>query len=256
MKLSLFLLSAAAMVNAATGEGLLTAEDDIAVVELETAANYVILAKSGISTVPNSPINGNIAVSPIGADAITGFGLIMDSSEQFSISPQVNNGGHVFAKSYGGATETALTTAVSDMQTAYDDAAGRSSNDEDKENLNSGDLGGLTLVPGVYTFGTNVLITNDVTFSGAGVYIIRTTGSVVQDANKNVILADGALAENIFWQVAGEVKVNAGGHMEGVLLVSTAVHFITGSTLNGRILAQTAVTLQKASITEMPVRSP
>jgi hypothetical protein len=63
-------------------------------------------------------------------------------------------------------------------------------------------------------------------------------------------LEEGAKAKNIFWQVAGYVTVNAGAHMEGILLVKTKVDFITGSSLNGRVLSQTACTLQMASITE------
>jgi hypothetical protein len=63
-----------------------------------------------------------------------------------------------------------------------------------------------------------------------------------------VLLEGGALAKNVFWQVAGHVTVGAGGaHMEGVLLV--AVTFVTGSSLNGRILAQTACNLQIVAIT-------
>jgi hypothetical protein len=61
-------------------------------------------------------------------------------------------------------------------------------------------------------------------------------------------LTKGALANNINWQVAGNVKVMAGAHMEGILLVKTDVSLMTGSTLNGRVLAQTAVNLQMATV--------
>ena len=61
---------------------------------------------------------------------------------------------------------------------------------------------------------------------------------------------NGAKAENIIWAVAGEVTVGAGAHMEGILLAKTAIKFMTGSSLNGRIFAQTAATLQKAVITQ------
>jgi predicted acyltransferase (DUF342 family) len=72
----------------------------------------------------------------------------------------------------------------------------------------------------------------------------------VQAADTKVILAGGVLAKNIFWQVAGEVIVGADAHLEGVLLVKTAAVFKTGASLNGRILAQTACTLQMAVITQ------
>jgi hypothetical protein len=76
MKLNLLFLTATALVNAATA---------IETVNLGTAGDYVILAKSRISTVPDSSITGDIAVSPIAASAITGFELEMDSSEEFSL---------------------------------------------------------------------------------------------------------------------------------------------------------------------------
>jgi hypothetical protein len=241
MKLNLFLLSAAALVNAATATDT---------VELGTAGNYAILTKTGISTVPQSSVTGDIAVSPITAAAITDFSLVMDVSNHFSTSTQVT--GNVYAPDYHTPTPSTLTTAVSDMETAYTDAAGRT--DKAVSNLGGGDIGGLTLVSGLYTFETSINIAADITLDGGGdenaVFIIKTTGNVVQAANKNVNLQNGAQAKNIFWAVAGLVEVGAGAHMEGVLLVKTGVTFVTGSSLNGRILAQTACTLQMATIVE------
>jgi hypothetical protein len=245
MKLNLLLLSAAALVNAAT------ATDTIAVVDLKTAGDFVILAKTGISTVPASSITGNIAVSPITVAAITGFGLIMDSSGEFSTATQVT--GNVYGPDYTSPTPSELTTAVGDMETAYTDAAARSTTDANL-NLGGGAIGGMTLTSGVYTFDRDISIgtATKVYFSGTDtdVFILQTTGSVVQAANTEVILLGGALAKNIFWQVAGEVNVGAGAHLKGVLLVKTAVTFVTGSSLTGRVLAQTACTLQMATITE------
>jgi hypothetical protein len=76
------------------------------------------------------------------------------------------------------------------------------------------------------------------------------TGNLKQVANTKVILQNGALAKNIFWQVAGFVEVGAGAHMEGILLVQTAVTFVAGSSLKGRVLAQTACALDQATITQ------
>jgi hypothetical protein len=244
MNLKIFLLSACAMVNAASGEDA---------VDLRTAGNFVILAKTGISTVPDSKITGDIGVSPISSAAITGFNLAMHTSGKYSTDNEVQLEGKAFAPEYVDAG-TVLTTAVSDMQTAYTDAAGRSTTAANL-NLGGGLIGGLTLTPGVYTFTVDVQITTDLTFDGSAtdVFIIQTTGNIIQAANINVILADGAKAENIFWQVAGAVTVGAGAHLEGILLVKTDVTFVTGSSLNGRILAQTAANLQMATITEKPV---
>jgi hypothetical protein len=69
------------------------------------------------------------------------------------------------------------------------------------------------------------------------------------DGGYIVLLENGAAAENIFWQVKGYVEIGAKSHIEGTILTATAATFITESTLNGRIYAQTAVALQMAIIT-------
>jgi hypothetical protein len=142
------------------------------------------------------------------------------------------------------------------METAYTDAAGRTNDDADRKNVGGGTLGGDNpggktdpLTPGVYTFSTDVQLSGDVYFSDDGVYIIQISGNLVQAADYNVTLGS-AKPENIFWQVAGHVVVGTGAHMEGIILAKTKADFITGSSLNGRVLTQTACNLQKATITE------
>jgi hypothetical protein len=244
MKLNLLLLSAAALLNAATAA--------IDTVDLGAAGDYVILTKTGISTVPASSITGDIAVSPIAATAITGFGLVMDSGGEFSTASQI--AGKAFAATYASPIPTHLTTAVGDMETAYADAAGRPNTDAKRTNLGAGAIGGETLTPGVYTFGVDVSFSADIVFDADGddnaVFILQTTGSLLQAEDTTVTLVGGAQAKNIFWQVAGQVKVGAGSVLQGVLLVKTDVLFMTGSSLIGRVFAQTACDLQQAVITE------
>jgi hypothetical protein len=239
------LLSAAVLVNAAT------ATKDAVV--LGDAEDYTILAKTGISTVPDSDITGDIAVSPINAAAITGFDLILDKDGAFSTASQLSSTGKAFASDYKSPAPVDLTAAVGDMETAYNVAAGRVA---DSEELFDGLIGGKTLYTGVYKFTSDILINDDVTFDAQGeadaVFILQTSGSVKQATVTEVKLLNGAQAKNIFWQVAGEVVVNEVAAMQGVLLVKTAVTFITGSSLVGRVLAQTACTLQKATITPPP----
>jgi len=248
MKLNLFILSATAMVNAVvSGETF---------VDLGTAGDFAILSKAGISTVPDSSITGDIGVSPIAATAITGFTLTMDSSTEFSRSTQVKGNHKAMAADYTSPTSTKLTTAVSDMETAYTDAAARSTTDATYLNrgvLQTGEIGGATLAPGVYTFDRDVTISNGaVTFSGTStdIFIIQTSKSVKQAASTFVTLTGGALAKNIYWSVAEEFIMEDSAKMAGVLLVKTAVTMKTGSSLNGRILAQTAVVLQVATVKE------
>jgi len=256
MKLNLFILSATAMVNAVvSGEMFVETK-----VDLGTAGDFAILSKAGISTVPNSSITGDIGVSPIAATAITGFTLTADVTTTSSTSDQVS--GKAYAADYTSPTSSDLTTAVSNMETAYTDAAARSTSLSTATvnylNRGAGEIGGETLLPGVYTFDRDVTITNGpLVFDASGaddaedaVFIIKTTKSVKQAADIGVTLSGGALAKNIFWSVAEEFIMEADAHMEGVLLVKTAVTMKTGSSLNGRVLSQTAVVLQVATIVE------
>jgi hypothetical protein len=142
---------------------------------------------------------------------------------------------------------------VGAMKTAYTDAAGRPTGGLEKTNVLDGLIAVVTtLEAGVYTWSTGVDVTADITFTGSStdVFILQTSGNVLFADGIKVILAGGVKAENIFWQVAGLVDVGPTAHMEGVILAKTSVTFKTGSSLNGRILAQTAVILQKATITE------
>lgn len=131
-------------------------------IDLGSAGNFGVLAKTGISTVPGSSVTGDMGVSPIGSTAITGFSLTLDSTTTFSTSDQVT--GKVYASDYSAPTPSILTTAVSDMETAYTDAAGRTLPDHTE--LGAGDISGMTLAPGLYKWGTSVLINTDVTLAG------------------------------------------------------------------------------------------
>jgi hypothetical protein len=252
MKLNLLLLSAAALFSAASATEK---------VDLGTAGDYAILASSGISSVPASSINGHIAVSPIAATAITGFSLMMEPNEDWSTSTQVNNGGKAYAPEYSADVKKALITAVGDMETAYKDAAGRDADDDVADGgqtyneLGGGDIRGETLAPGVYTFNSTISINAHIYLQGTGegnndVFILRTTGSLLQAASTDVILTNGALAENVFWQVAGQVEVGASAKMNGIILVKTDALFKHSASLNGRVLAQTAVNLDHATIVQ------
>ena len=215
-------------------------------INLGTAGNYTILAKTGISSVPNSVITGDIAVSPISATAITGFSLVMDANNEFSGSSQVT--GKVWAADYTSPTPRKLTAAVGDMQTAYINAAGRSS---DYTELYTGDLSGQTLTPGVYKWGTGVLISTDVTLTGGpnDVFIFQIAKGITQAAGAKVILAGGVQAKNIFWQAAETVAIGTGSHFEGTILGKTNITLGTKASVNGRLLAQTAVTMIKSTVT-------
>ena len=96
-----------------------------------------------------------------------------------------------------------------------------------------------------------VRIPENVTLSGGAndVWILQTTGDLTMAASKRVILAGNAQAKNVFWQVAGKVTFSEISHFEGILLCKTEVTLQTSSTMNGRILTQTLVALQRATVT-------
>ena len=217
-------------------------------VNLRTAGNFVILAKSGISTVPSSAIVGDIGVSPIDQTAITAFSLILDPSGVFATSTQVT--GKVYAADFADPTPFNLTTAVGDMETAYNDAAGRTN--PNFTELGAGEIGGLTLVPGLYKWGTDLLITTDVTLSGSSndVWIFQIAGGITQANGTSVILAGGAQAKNIYWQCANIVSIGTSAHFEGIVLAQTSISVGTGASVIGILLAQTAVTLDANAITK------
>ena len=210
-------------------------------VNLGTASNFVILAKTGITTTGVTAITGNLGVSPIGSTAITGFGLILDRSGAYSKSTLVT--GKVYAANYAAPTPSMLTTAVSDMQIAYTNAAGRTN--PTVTELGAGNIGGLTLKPGLYKWGTGVSIRTDVTLTGGknDIWIFQVAGTLNISSGKKVILKSGAQAKNIFWQVAGVANLGSASVFNGNILGKTAVTMQSGATLNGRALVQTNVTM-------------
>ncbi len=214
-------------------------------VNLGTAGSFVILAKSRISTVPTSAITGDLGVSPAAASYITGFGLTADATNAFSTSPQVI--GKVYAADYAQPTPTKMTTAIGDMELAFTEAAARA---PDVTELGAGNIGGMTLIPGVYKWSSGLLIPADVTLSGSAtdVWIFQIAQDLTMSSATKIILAGGALPKNVFWQVAGAVTLGTGAHCEGVILTQTSATLRTGASIKGRLLAQTAVTIDGSTV--------
>jgi hypothetical protein len=96
------------------------------------------------------------------------------------------------------------------------------------------------------------MFSTDIAFEGDenDVFIMHTKQSLIQAAGTKVILQGGVQAKNIFWQVAGQAKVGASSQLQGILLVKKDALFMTGSFLDGRVLAQTACNLQMTVITQ------
>jgi len=218
-------------------------------VNLGTAGNFVILAKTGISTTGTTAITGDIGVSPAARTYITGFSDTLVGT--YATSPLVT--GKIYAADMTPPTPSNMTTAVSNMETAYTDAAGRTT--PDFTELYAGDVSGKTLAPGLYKWGTGVLITNaGVTISGSAtdIWIFQIAGNLTVSNGAIVTLAGGALAKNVFWQVAGGTGVTLGTTVQfkGVVLAQKGIVVNTGATVNGRLLVQTAVTLDSNTVTQ------
>ena len=153
----------------------------------------------------------------------------------------------MFAADYTQPTPARLTTAVGDMERAFTDAAGRA---PDVTELGAGDIGGKTLVPGIYKWGTGLDIPTDVTLAGSatGVWIFQIAQNLTMASARNVFLTGGALPKNVFWQVAGSVAIGTTAHIEGIILSQTSIALETGASITGRLLAQTAVTLDTGTV--------
>jgi hypothetical protein len=211
-------------------------------VNLGKAGGFVILTKTGITDVYASAVTGDVGVSPI-----TGAALLLRCTEVSGKVYSVDAAGPLPCAI---TDATFLTGAIGDMEFAYTDAAGRTS--PDFTELGAGEIGGKTLGPGLYKWATGVKITTDVTLSGGptDVWIFQVAGTLKEANAARITLAGGALAKNIFWQVAGAVTIGTTAHFEGIILAKTMIAVNTGATVNGRLLAQTAVTLQMNAVTQ------
>jgi len=217
-------------------------------VNLGSAGNFAILAKSAISTTGATAVVGDLGISPSAASFITGFAMIADSSNTFATSPYVT--GNIYAADYATPTPAMMTTAISDMEIAFTDAAGRTL--PDFTELYAGDISGQTLTPGLYKWGTGVLITSaGVTLTGGAddVWIFQISQNLTVENSAIVTLSGGAQAKNIFWQVDGQATLGTAANFKGNLLTQTLISFNTGAQMTGRALAQTAVTLNATTIT-------
>jgi len=219
---------------------LLSATSSLAAVNLGVAGNFAILSKTGITDVYKSAILGDIGTSPI-----TGAALLVSCAEVVGTIYTVDAGGPLPCRV---TSATMLTTAVGDMQAAYLDAAGRIN--PDFLNLGAGSIGGLTLTPGLYKWTSALIIPTDVKISGGhnDIFIFQVAGTLKMSSAVRVTLTGGAQAKNIFWVTSGAVTFGTTSHFEGNILGQTGINLQTGASINGRMLAQTAVTLQMNTV--------
>jgi hypothetical protein len=230
------------------GTEIITISNQLEGIDLKTAANYTILAETGISSLGSS-IQGDIGANA--ANSVTGFGtLTLDAGGEFSTSPQVS--GRVYLPNYTAPTPATLTAAVGDMGTAY--TTGGLATPPTSTELYAGDLSGQTIVGGIYKWSTSVAINSDVTLSGdaSDVWIFQIAGGITQKESTKVILSGGARAENVFWLSATTVALGTNANFEGIVLAKTDITVGANTSVNGRLLAQTRVDLGAGCVVDYP----
>lgn len=204
-----------------------------------TAANFVILAQSTITNVPTSVITGNVGLSPA-----TGAGIGLTCAEVTGVIYSVDAAGPLPCKV---TDATRLTAAISDMGTAYTNANSRA---PDYTELGAGNIGGMTLAPATYKWGTGVLIPTDVTLKGGpnDVWIFQIAQGLTVSSGVQIILAGGALPQNVYWATFAAADIGTTSKFNGTILSQTSITTKTGATINGRLLAGTAVNLSQNTV--------
>ena len=208
-------------------------------VNLGSAGNFIILGQSAITDVPSSAITGNVGLSPATGASI---GLAC---------PEVT--GNIYSVDAAGpackiTSAAALTTAFNDKGTAYTDAAGRA---PDYTELAAGNIGGMNLGPATYKWSTALSMTSNVTLTGGphDVWIFQVAQGLVVSSGVQIVLAGGALPQNIFWQVFSAANLGTTSQFKGTIISQTSVVMKTGATINGRLLAGTAISLDQNTVT-------
>ncbi len=203
-------------------------------INLGTATNFGLLAGSGITNAsPATFITGDVGSSP--TPSVTGL-----------TAAQVH--GTLYTTSV-----PATAQAQSDLTIGYNDAAGAPCGTD----LTGTDLGGLTLVPGVYCFSSSALLTGTLTLDGQGnasaQWVFQIGSTLTTATNSSVVLINGAVNCNVFWQIGSSATIQTNNTFVGNIMALTSIT-LDGGILNGRALARNgAVTISaQETVTALP----
>jgi type VI secretion system secreted protein VgrG len=218
-----------------------------AAITLGTAGDFAVLAGTTVTNTGPSVIDGgDVGVSP--GSAITGF-FSVDGGPGTITPPYTTH-----------AADAVSLQAQSDLTTAYNTAAGLPVT----QDLTGQDLGGLTLLPGVYFFSSSAQLTGTLTLNANGnpaaEFVFQIGSTLTTASDSSVVTINGGTEEgcNVFWQVGSSATLGTGTAFEGHILALTSITMTTGATmLNGSALARNgAVTLDTNTITNCVVPEP
>ncbi len=226
--------------TAGAGTGVGGAGRGPAPVVMGTAANFRILAQSAITDVPASAITGEVGLSPAAGTFVAGLTCA-------EVTGQIHTVTGTGPAPCSFADAAALTQAVSDAGTAYTDANSRA---PDYTEFGAGNIGGRNLGPATYKWGTGVLITSNLTLTGGpnDVWIFQIAQGLTVSPGVQIILAGGALPQNIYWATFAAASLDTTTKFKGTILSQTSITMKTGATINGSLLAGTAVNLQQNTV--------
>jgi hypothetical protein len=208
-----------------------------AAVNLGSASTFAVMATSSITSTGATRINGDVGLAPGTSQGIP--------PSQINGTPHVN--------------DAAVKQAQADLLAAYNDVVGRSASAQTL----AGNLGGLTFTPGLYVNSSSVLISgagpnNNVTLDAQGnanaVFIFKMSSTLTTASGAQVILAGGAQAKNVYWQVGSSATLGTTTMFQGNILAAVSVTLNTNSVMNGRIFSgagggAASVTLNASSVT-------
>lgn len=203
-------------------------------VALGGAGNFRMLAQSAITNVPTSDVTGNVGLSPAAGSFI---GIPCAEVTGTIYQADATGAGCMVQDSAG------LTAAINNKGTAYTDASGRA---PDYVELGAGNIGGMNLGPATYKWSTALMIPTTLTLTGGpnDVWIFQEAQGLSISAGVQIVLAGGALPENIYWAVFSAADLATTSVFKGTLISQTAIAMKTGARINGRLMAGTAITLQ------------
>ena len=196
-------------------------------VNLGLAALFAVLGGSTVTNAGNTMVNGDVGVHPGTAVTIT--------------QNMVNGAIH--------AGDDVAKAAKADLATAYDTALSQG-----PDVPLAGDLGGMTLSPGLYSFGVAATLGGTLTLDGGGdpdaVFIIQIGSTITTAANSAVILTGGAQACRVTWLIGSSATLGANTSFRGDVLAHTSITAVAGTAVDGRLLAiGGAVTLDTNTVT-------